>query len=136
MNLFYSDWLKDKETSSPFAILALYQPASKIPLEVWHASPSTSNGNEQAHRSINRDGTKLTMLAGIHRGMQYDVCTIQGLRMLEAHSIHSRDQQATHFRQAACAIVRSGKFSTTFSLFFGLSHILSQKPRWHSEKSG
>ena len=58
--------------------------------------------------------------------MQYDVHAIQGLRMLEAHGIHSRDQQATPFRQATRAIVRSGKFSTTFSLFFGLSHILSQ----------
>ena len=77
--MFYSDWLKDKEMSSPFAIPALYQPVSKIPLEVWCASPSTSNGNKQAHRSINEDGTKLTMLAGIHRGMQYDVHAIQGL---------------------------------------------------------
>ncbi|KAF8583185.1 hypothetical protein K439DRAFT_1507081, partial [Ramaria rubella] len=33
------DWLKDKESSSGFALAALYQPASKIPIDVWKASP-------------------------------------------------------------------------------------------------
>ncbi|KAF8584867.1 hypothetical protein K439DRAFT_1250653, partial [Ramaria rubella] len=47
-------------------------PASKIPLDVWKASPSTSNGNDQSHCNVNHDGMKLTMLAGIMRGMQYD----------------------------------------------------------------
>ncbi|KAF8584553.1 hypothetical protein K439DRAFT_1259042, partial [Ramaria rubella] len=67
-----ADWLKNKESACGFAIAALYPPASKILIEVWKASPLTSNGNEQAHRSINRDGVKLTMLTGIMCGMQYD----------------------------------------------------------------
>lgn len=105
------DWLKDKERSSPFAIPALYQPASKIPLEVWRASPSTSNGNEQSHRNINRDGIKLTLLAGIHRGMQYDSRAMRGIKVLSKHGIHNRDQHASHFRRAARAISRSGSFT-------------------------
>ncbi|KAF8587967.1 hypothetical protein K439DRAFT_1652094 [Ramaria rubella] len=102
-----ADWLKNKESACGFAIAALYQPASKIPIEVWKASPSTSNGNEQAHRNINRDGIKLTMLAGIMRGMQYDSRAMSGLELLRTYGISSRDQQQTHFRRASRAIVRS-----------------------------
>ena len=108
---------------------------SKIPLEVWRASPSTSNGNEQAHRNINRDGTELTMLAGIHRGMQYDLHAIQGLRVLEAHGIHSHNQQAMHFRRAACVVVKSSEPPIVFLLFLRLSYILPQIIRLCSEKS-
>ncbi|KAF8811809.1 hypothetical protein BYT27DRAFT_7208190 [Phlegmacium glaucopus] len=76
-------WLKDKQTSSKFILPAIYQPYSLIPLEFWKAAPSTSNGNEQAHRSINRDGVNLTMLSGIMRGMQYD------RRMMASLELHS-----------------------------------------------
>ncbi|KAF8573359.1 hypothetical protein K439DRAFT_1625131 [Ramaria rubella] len=48
-----ADLLKDKEAASGFSLAAIYQPVSKIPLDVWKASLSTSNGNEQAHRKIN-----------------------------------------------------------------------------------
>ncbi|KAF7333761.1 hypothetical protein MVEN_02332800 [Mycena venus] len=60
-------WLKDKQVGSKFALPALYQPASLIPLEIWKSAPSTMNGNEQAHRNINRDGVNLTMLGAIMR---------------------------------------------------------------------
>ncbi|KAF8580502.1 hypothetical protein K439DRAFT_1265867, partial [Ramaria rubella] len=63
---------KNKVSACRFALAALYQPASQIPIDIWKVSPSTSNGNEQAHCSINRDSVKLTMLAGIMHGMQYD----------------------------------------------------------------
>ncbi|KAF8582983.1 hypothetical protein K439DRAFT_1349952, partial [Ramaria rubella] len=72
-------------------------PASKIPLDVWKALPLTSNGDEQAHRNINQDGMKLTMLAGIMRGMQYDSRAMCGLKVLHKHGIHTRDQHTTHF---------------------------------------
>lgn len=55
-----------------FALPALYQPNSLIPLEIWKASPTTTNGNEQAHRNVNRDGVGLTLLGGIMRGFHYD----------------------------------------------------------------
>jgi len=41
-------WLKDK-INSKFVLPAIYQPYSLIPLDVWKAAPSTTNGNEQAH---------------------------------------------------------------------------------------
>ncbi|KAF8576151.1 hypothetical protein K439DRAFT_1623060 [Ramaria rubella] len=104
-----TDWLKDKEPASGFSFAAIYQPASKIPLDVWKASPSTSNGNEQSHHNVNRDGTKLTMLAGIMRGMQYDSRAMRGLEVLQKHGIHTRDQHATHFQRAARTVVRSTK---------------------------
>ncbi|KAF8582842.1 hypothetical protein K439DRAFT_1350218 [Ramaria rubella] len=113
-----ADWLKNKQSAGGFALAALYQPASKIPIKVWKASPSTSNGNEQAHRSINRDGVKLTMLAGIMRGMQYDSRAMTGLQLLSTYGISSRDQQPTHFRRAARAIVRSSTSLLHFSLHF------------------
>ncbi|KAF8583771.1 hypothetical protein K439DRAFT_1647130 [Ramaria rubella] len=102
-----ADGLKNKESASGFAIAALYQPASKIPIEIWKASPSTSNGNEQAHRNINRDGIKLMMLAGIMWGMQYDSHAMSGLELLCTYSISSRDQQQNHFRHGSRAIVQS-----------------------------
>ena len=66
------DWLDDKLTKSKFALLALYWPESRIPLDIWRAAPATTNGNEQAHRNINRDGVGLTLLAGVMQGMQCD----------------------------------------------------------------
>ncbi|KAF8187531.1 hypothetical protein BJ912DRAFT_926768 [Pholiota molesta] len=65
-------WLKDKRVTNKFALAGLCQPLSLIPLDVWKASPSTTNGNEQSHRNINRDGVNLTILGGIMLGMQYD----------------------------------------------------------------
>ncbi|KAF8577155.1 hypothetical protein K439DRAFT_1534318 [Ramaria rubella] len=81
-------WMNDKEIGSPFVIPAIYQPASKIPLEIWQSAPSTSNGNEQAHRNINRDGTGLMLLAAIMQGLQYDVCTVRSVGLMHEAGIH------------------------------------------------
>ncbi|KAF8998098.1 hypothetical protein BDQ17DRAFT_1195993, partial [Cyathus striatus] len=64
-------WLLDK-IDAKFVIPALYHPQSKIPLDVWQASLSSTNGNEQACRNINCDGINLTLLGGIMHGMHYD----------------------------------------------------------------
>ncbi|KAF8584190.1 hypothetical protein K439DRAFT_1660868 [Ramaria rubella] len=101
------DWLKNKESAGGFALAALYQPLSKIPMDIWKASPSTSNGNEQAHHSINCDGVRLTMLADIMRGMQYDSRVMSGIKLLCKQGIPSRDQPPTHFWQAVQAISRA-----------------------------
>ncbi|KAJ7631405.1 hypothetical protein DFH06DRAFT_1439242 [Mycena polygramma] len=92
-------WLKDKRSGSPFALPALYQPLSLIPLEIWKSAPSTTNGNEQAHRNINRDGVNLTMLGAIMRGMQYDARAMGALELHSSQGIYARDQTATHFRR-------------------------------------
>ncbi|KAG1852721.1 hypothetical protein F4604DRAFT_1933597 [Suillus subluteus] len=65
-------WLKDKLEGTKFALPALYQPMSLIPLALWKASPSMTNGNEQAHRNAYREGVHLTQLAGIMKGMKFD----------------------------------------------------------------
>ncbi|KAK7022501.1 hypothetical protein R3P38DRAFT_3317686 [Favolaschia claudopus] len=82
-------WLKDKRIGSKFALAAIYQPASLIPLELWKSAPSTTNGNEQAHRNINRDGVNLTILGGIMRGMQYDARAMEALQLHSAQGIYS-----------------------------------------------
>ncbi|KAF8984331.1 hypothetical protein BDQ17DRAFT_1180428, partial [Cyathus striatus] len=64
-------WLKDKQDAK-FIIPAINPHKSLIPLAVWQSSPLLTNGNEQSHRDINRDGINLTMLGGIMRGMQYN----------------------------------------------------------------
>ncbi|KAJ7234827.1 hypothetical protein C8J57DRAFT_1531331 [Mycena rebaudengoi] len=92
-------WLKDKWVGSKFALPALYQPASLIPLEIWKSPPSTTNGNEQAHRNINRDGVNLTVLGGLMRGMQYDARAMGTLELHSSQGVYSRDQTATHFRR-------------------------------------
>ncbi|TDL13756.1 hypothetical protein BD410DRAFT_720612 [Rickenella mellea] len=101
-------WLDDKLTGSKFAFPAIYQPVSKIPIEVWRASPATTNGNEQAHRGINRDGVNLTLLAGIMRGMQYDARAIKSIVSFAEVGIHSRDQTSTHFYRTSRAVGRQG----------------------------
>ncbi|KAJ7754676.1 hypothetical protein DFH07DRAFT_868560 [Mycena maculata] len=87
-------WLKDKRVGSKFALPALYQPLSLIPLEIWKSAPSTTNGNEQAHRNINRDG--------------YDARAMGALELHSSHGIYSRDQTATHFRRLQRSLNRHG----------------------------
>ncbi|KAJ7848967.1 hypothetical protein B0H14DRAFT_2582749 [Mycena olivaceomarginata] len=101
-------WLKDKQVGSKFALPALYQPASLIPLEIWKSAPSTTNGNEQSHRNVNRDGVNLTMLGAIMRGMQYDARAMGALELHASQGIYSRDQTATHFRRLQRSLNRHG----------------------------
>ncbi|KAF8590401.1 hypothetical protein K439DRAFT_1510988, partial [Ramaria rubella] len=100
-------WMNDKEIGSPFVILAIYQPASKIPLEIWQSAPLTSNGNEQAHRNINRDGTGLMLLAAIMRGLQYDVRAVRSVGLMCEAGIHQRDQEPSYFRRVGRSVLRS-----------------------------
>ncbi|KAG2034183.1 hypothetical protein BDR03DRAFT_803312, partial [Suillus americanus] len=51
---------------------ALYHPASFIPEDIWCACPVTTNGNEQARRTVNRDGVNLTLLGSSVRGRAFD----------------------------------------------------------------
>jgi hypothetical protein len=78
---------------------ALYH-YSLIPLDIWQASPSTTNGNEQAHRNINRDGVGLTILGGIMRGYQYDCRAVASKELHEMQGIHSGDMPSTNFYRA------------------------------------
>ncbi|KAF8157089.1 hypothetical protein B0H34DRAFT_798402 [Crassisporium funariophilum] len=98
-------WLKDKQDAK-FALPAIYRPASLIPLHVWLASPPSTNGNEQAHRNIMRDGIGLTLLGGIMRGLQYDFRIMVGILLQQTFGIHSRDQQSTEYRRAHYSISR------------------------------
>ncbi|KAF8184741.1 hypothetical protein BJ912DRAFT_852992, partial [Pholiota molesta] len=101
-------WLKDKRVTNKFALPGLYQPLSLIPLNVWKASPSTTNGNEQAHRNINRDGMNLTVLGGIMLGMQYDFRATASRELHKNEGIYTGDQEATHFRRIARSVNRQG----------------------------
>ncbi|KAF8975638.1 hypothetical protein BDQ17DRAFT_1267859 [Cyathus striatus] len=89
-------WIKDK-LDAKFVIPAIHQPASLIPLPVWQASSSTTNGNEQAHRNINRDGINLTLLGGIMRGMQYDFRIQSSLTLQSTEGVYVHDQLSTEF---------------------------------------
>ncbi|KAF8499346.1 hypothetical protein JB92DRAFT_3124993 [Gautieria morchelliformis] len=77
-----------------------------IPLAIWQACPSTSNGNEQAHRNVNRDGTGLTLLAAIMRGMHYDKRAMAAVDLMHGSGIHPTDQPPNYFRHAGCAVLR------------------------------
>lgn len=92
-------------------IPALYQPRSLIPPYVWKASPSTTNGNEQAHRNVNRDGIGLTLLAGIMRGQQCDMRTISGIDVNISYGINHRDTISTHAFRAVRTVNRTGTAS-------------------------
>ncbi|KAG6374675.1 hypothetical protein JVT61DRAFT_4044 [Boletus reticuloceps] len=102
-------WLKDKLDADQFALAAIYRPASFIPEDIWKASPSTTNGNEQSHRNINRDGINLTLLGGIMRGKEYDDRAAASIELHAAYSINRRDQCSTHARRASRSIAWHGK---------------------------
>ncbi|KAG1862305.1 hypothetical protein F4604DRAFT_1657854 [Suillus subluteus] len=106
-------WLKDKLEGTKFALPALYQPMSLIPLALWKASPSTTNGNEQAHRNAYREGVHLTLLAGIMKGMKFDQGATSSMNVHATFGISTRDQEATQVYRATRCIVRQ---STSFIL--------------------
>ena len=93
-------------------IPALYQPRSLIPPYIWKASPSTTNGNEQAHRNVNRDGTGLTLLAGIMRGQQRDMQMISSIDLHISHGINTNDIVSTHTFRATRTVNRTGMIDT------------------------
>lgn len=74
------------------ALPALYRPLSFIPLDIWKSAPSSTNGNEQAHRSINRGGIDMPTL-----------------ELFPTVGIHPRDQLPTQFRRIASALHRKGR---------------------------
>jgi hypothetical protein len=116
-------WLKDKQHGRKFALPALYQPFSFIPLDIWKASPSTSNGNEQAHQNINRDGVNLTILGGIMLEMQFDARATTRLDLYRTKGIYTRDQQATHFRRYERSVNCQ---SSCFFIFESMSLIVDE----------
>lgn len=79
--------LKEKETAK-FVLPAIYRPMILIPLYIWKASPSITNGNEQARRNVNLDGIDLILLAGIMRGFQY-VCAMSSMDLHITHGINT-----------------------------------------------
>ncbi|KAF8833796.1 hypothetical protein BDN67DRAFT_998876 [Paxillus ammoniavirescens] len=101
----------DKIEGTKFALPALYQPESFIPLAIWKASPSTTNGNEQAHRNAYREGINLTLLAGIMKGMKYDQAAMVSIDTHSAFGINTRDSEATHAFRAARAVSRKGEYN-------------------------
>lgn len=102
-------WLKDKLEGSKFALPALYQPASRIPIDIWRGTSNNTNGNEQSHRNAYRDGKNLLPLAGVMRSMQYDWRALAGIALFQSSGIYSRDQRATHSHRIARAVHRHGE---------------------------
>ncbi|KAG8927110.1 hypothetical protein FRC02_008453 [Tulasnella sp. 418] len=98
------DWWNDKESGSPFAIPALYQPASKIPSDIWLAGQSNTNGIEQAHHNINLEGKGLTLLGGIMVGLQFDACALSRHISTIENAMSNRYRNATHYMKAERAL--------------------------------
>jgi len=108
------DWLADKETGTPFAIPALYQPASKIPLDYWTAGRNTTNVGEGCHSNINRDGTRLSLLAAVQRSYQADSRQGSGRVVRKKFEIAPRYQRASPSKRALMSVRRAGKVKCPF----------------------
>ena len=93
---------------SKFAFPGIYWLASLIPLDAWKASPATTNGNEQAHRNVNRDGIGLTLLAGVMWGKHYDKRAYQGVQDIIETGVRMRDEISTHHNRKRRTITRKG----------------------------
>ncbi|KAH0831831.1 hypothetical protein J3R83DRAFT_12681 [Lanmaoa asiatica] len=99
------DWLADK-LNAGFVIPALYFPRSLMPPEIWKASPTTTNGNEQAHRNINRDGISLTLLGGVMHGQDYDERVNKSINTHLLYGIQTRDGASTHLQRTSRSVSR------------------------------
>lgn len=95
----------------------MHRPLSLIPEDIWKATPATSNGNEQAHRDVNQDGTKLSLLGGVMRGREYDHRAIISRELQDSKQIYIRDQLSTDFRRQKRAITRASESISLKSLF-------------------
>jgi len=76
---------------------------------MWNAPPSTSNGNEQAHRNINRDGIQHTLLAAIMRGLQLDTRAIASFTLYRDQGIFQCDTQPTYAKQQDLSVLHNSK---------------------------
>ncbi|KIJ26661.1 hypothetical protein M422DRAFT_272233 [Sphaerobolus stellatus SS14] len=99
-----ADWIKDKEKGTPFMIPGLYHPKSWIPLEIWCASPHTTNGNEQAHRTVYRTSIKLSSLAAVMRKMHFDFQAMYSVN--EDLVIQTRDCLSTIYNRLQTSVGR------------------------------
>ena len=79
-----------------------------MPPEIWKASPTTTNGNEQAHRNINRDGISLTLLGGVMHGQDYDARVNKSIKAHSIYGIQTRDRASTHVRRTSRAVEHLG----------------------------
>ncbi|KAG8957771.1 hypothetical protein FRC00_003541 [Tulasnella sp. 408] len=102
------DWLEDKITGSPFALPGIYRPKSKIPLDHWLAANYTTNGIEQKHADLNRDGKALSLLSGIMLGFQYDARSLQAQTITATFLMFPRHKEATVSARMQLAIRRQG----------------------------
>ncbi|KAJ7586090.1 hypothetical protein C8J56DRAFT_1052445 [Mycena floridula] len=66
------NWIQDKITSK-FAIEGLCQKSSFIPLDIWQAGDSTSNGVEASHCDVNHEGMGCFLVGGIMSGRKHDL---------------------------------------------------------------
>jgi hypothetical protein len=83
---------------------SLYQPNSLINVEIWRASPSTTNQDEQAHQNENRKGS-LTLLGEIVRGFHYDEISPL-VRIFLMHLTSTLVTISTHVHRARPALSR------------------------------
>lgn len=114
-------WLKDKLNSKQFSLAAIYWPASFIPEEIWKASLSMTNGNEQAHCSINHNGINLTLLGGIMQGKDYDERAAISIETHTTFGINTRDQLSTHTYRATQSVNHHDKHMAVLYVKFTLS---------------
>lgn len=68
-----------------------------------------TNGNEQAHRNINRDGINLTLLGGVMHGQDYDERVSSSIHIQSRYGIQTRDQISTHLYRTSRTVTRLGK---------------------------
>ncbi|KIJ38133.1 hypothetical protein M422DRAFT_259286 [Sphaerobolus stellatus SS14] len=104
-----ADWLKNKLSADKSILAAVYHPESKIPLEVWKASPNMTNGNEQSHRNIYRDGIRMSLVPGAMRSFQFDSRSMVTLELFQEHGIYPQDRLPTYHLRASRAVSRTKK---------------------------
>ncbi|KZW03626.1 hypothetical protein EXIGLDRAFT_758968 [Exidia glandulosa HHB12029] len=101
-----ADWIDNKLVGDSWALRALYQPWSKIPLHKWKAAPRTTNGNEQAHHNVNLDGTRLSLLAGVMHGAEFDRRVLEGRRAVAETGVQTRFKVSDEFHRAERRLTR------------------------------
>lgn len=71
--------------------------------------PSTSNGVESVHRSANRDGTSLSLLAGINHGRQHDARQIATTAVIIKTNVQATYVSNDAYKRTDASFARSGE---------------------------
>ncbi|CAG8806720.1 35626_t:CDS:2, partial [Racocetra persica] len=96
----------------PYIIASLNPNLSKIPHDLWHAAPNSTNCAEAAHAMSNREGKQLKLMTAILRGRKLDMRNFKRTDIKANFNINTCGYDKSNIARKKLAIKRSTSSST------------------------